>query len=71
MFHLLQTSSNRYRFYDDDTCTLNLIPYVRIPDAYSTFTKISTPIEHTPPGTIIASSPNYVSFPQLYPEFFI
>ena len=72
MFHLLKAPLDRYRFYDDDTCTLSLIPYLHIPEAYSAFTKVSTQIEHTPPHiAILATSPDYDSFYELYPEFFI
>lgn len=71
MFHLLQTRFNRYRFYDDDTCTLNLVSYLHIPEAYHYFRTASVPIMYVPSGAILASSPDYASFPQLYPEFFI
>lgn len=72
MLHLLLTPANTYRFYDTDTHALSKFGYSTIYDAYSVFPKLS---HQTKPLSlafrILASSPDYASFPQLYPELLI
>lgn len=75
MLILWKTRYGKYRFFDDSSTRLSLIGYTDILSAYRAFPAVSTVIQRSLPlptaARVIATSPDYVSFPALYPEFFI
>ena len=73
MLILLKTRFGSYYFFDDINNRLSLIGYYDVLSAYKAFPTVSTTIQNSIPISTktIATSPDYASFPALYPELFI